>query len=100
MIVIANFFVVVLVFLCIVYVCVQPISLVAFIPRGKMQCMKLFMEKNSEIQVERQRQNGLLVTGIVHKTVACPQHVSDENIEHIREVFVLHHTTVERGCHT
>ena len=65
-----------------------------------MQCLQLFMETNSDIQVERHFHNGLLVTGIVHKTVAGPQHVSDENIEHIREVFVLQHTIVKRGCNT
>jgi len=56
--------------------------------------------KKSYIQVERHNQNSFLVTAIVHKTVAGPQHVSDENIEHIREVFVLQHTTVGRGCNT
>ena len=60
--------------------------------------MQLFMQTRADIQVQTHFQNGLPVTGTVHRTVAAgPQRVSDKNVEHTREVFVLQHTTVEKG---
>jgi len=53
------------------------------------------VETKVDNQIEMHFRNGLPVTAIVLKTVAGPQRVSDENIKHTREGFVLQHTTVE-----